>query len=84
MNNIDRLKNALAKAWPKDAERIMSSDGYRLMNCWMQNEDNRERAARAMGVSSKCSMCARDGECGSDGSGWSCRNGILEWLEAVE
>ena len=80
MLNLDKVKEALSKDRPREAERINSSDAYRIMNCWMQNEENRERAARAMRVASKCAMCVKDGQCGFDGNGWLCRQGMLEWL----
>ena len=84
MANIDRMKKALAKAWPKDKGKIMSSDSYRLMNCWMQNDENRAKAAKALGVTSKCEMCAAASSCQVDGNPYLCRNGILQWLNEQE
>lgn len=84
LRNIDRVKEWLAKAHPDEKDRIASSDAVRIMNCWMQNDKNKEAVAAGLGLAAgKCGMCARGGIGCPDGAmmRYGCRKGILEWLE---
>lgn len=81
MKNIEKIKKWLSGRHPLEKSRIVSSDCYRIMNCWLQNEQNRLEAVEGMKLSSKCDMCARKEGCSFDGNAFFCRQGILEWME---
>jgi len=86
--NLRRMREALAERHPSDAGRILAGDAAFLCNRYLQNDANREAAARLLGLEpSKCSICARsaaDGECPYRVIPLNfCRNGIIAYLEGA-
>lgn len=81
MRNIEIIKKFLLRKYPSEKERILSSDKWRVMNCWLQNERNRIDVAEGLKFTSKCEMCARKDNCSFDGNAFLCRQGILEWMD---
>lgn len=84
LGNLDKVKAWLANAFPDEKEKIMSSDAARVVNCWMQNDKNKEMVASGLGFENgKCDMCIKDGGCANGVMlAYGCRRGILRWLES--
>ncbi len=88
--NLKAMKDALSGRFPAEAARILVADSAYLCNRFLQNNLNREIAAKELGLRpSKCSICQKAGQQGFSGEECpyyrmplnSCRNGIIDYLE---